>query len=46
MNAEAMRIELAKPYNNSASWKRKLKGMPDNQVIAIYRRLQNEGKIK
>lgn len=39
-----MRIALGKIY--SERFKKRLKGMPDNQVIAIYRRLQNEGTIK
>jgi hypothetical protein len=46
MTPELMRIEIAKVYHNSPRIKNKLQAMPDNQVIAFYRRLQNEGKIK
>jgi hypothetical protein len=46
MTPGAMRIEIAKVYNNSPRIKNKLQAMHDNQIIAFYRRLQNEGKIK
>jgi hypothetical protein len=45
VTAEAMRLEITKVYP-SADFKKKLRAMTDNQVVAIYRRLQREGKIK
>ena len=44
MNADQMREELKKAYS-SDSWQKKVEGMSDSQVIAIYKRLKGVGKI-
>lgn len=28
------------------AWKKKVRGMPDNQVTAVYLRLKSDGKVK
>lgn len=45
MNVEQMRAELVKVYPHSDSWGIKVRKMADNQVIAIFRRFQRDGKI-
>ena len=45
MNVGQMRIEIAKVYPGMR-WQKKVKDMRDDRVIAVYRRLQKEGKIK
>lgn len=40
------RALIAGAYPNSTRWQEKVKKMSDAQVIAVYRRLKNEGKIK
>lgn len=44
MNIQLMRAELAKAYSGDR-WKKKVLAMTDNQVVAVYRRLQSEGKL-
>lgn len=44
MNANQMRIELKRAYKG-ASWAAKVDKMSDNQVLAVYRRLQSQNKI-
>lgn len=41
-----MRRELIKCYPGSDSWEFKIGNMADNQVVAIFRRFQRDGKIK
>jgi hypothetical protein len=36
---------VARAYPNSKSWSAKVKGMPDNQIVAIFLRLRGQGKI-
>lgn len=38
--------ELLKGVYNSAKWTRKVDAMPDDQVLAIFLRLQQQGRIK
>ena len=45
MSIEQMRAELIKVYAPSDSWAFKVRKMSDNQVIAIFRRFQRDGKI-
>ena len=45
MNTETMRREIAKVYTG-AKWQRKVKEMPENQVIAVYHNFQKSGKFK
>ena len=45
VNVEQMRAEVTKVYSGSDSWAFKVRKMTDNQVIAIYRRFQRDGKI-
>lgn len=45
MTVEQMRVEVTKVYHNSDAWAFKVRKMSDNQVIAIYRRFQRNGKI-
>lgn len=40
MTVDQMRVELAKKYNDAF-----VKKMKDDQVIAVYRRLQSKNKI-
>ena len=46
MNVEQMRDILCKQYHNAPKWVDKVSKMPDNQVIAIYMRMLNAGRIK
>lgn len=45
MSVEMMRHYVKEAYSGKA-WKRKVSKMPDNQILAIYQRLLNDGKIK
>lgn len=45
MNADEMRAALLKVYDGE-KWRRKIKSMGDNQVIAIYYKMVASGKIK
>ncbi|MDX9917306.1 MAG: hypothetical protein RBT15_04745 [Gudongella sp.] len=45
MNVETMRIEIAKAYPG-LGWKRKVKEMSENQVIAVYHTFQKGNKFK
>ena len=42
MNVETMRREIAKAYTGDA-WKRKVKNMPENQVVAVYLNFKKTG---
>lgn len=44
MNTEQMRAWLLSRYPNSARWAAKVKKYSDNQVFAIYRRMNSERK--
>lgn len=44
MNTETMRREIAKVCTG-AKWQRKVKEMPENQVIAVYHNLQKNNKL-
>lgn len=44
MLVEQMRTEVAKAYQ-SASWKKKVAAMPDNQILALYFKFSSEGKF-
>lgn len=43
---EEKRQALLDAYAGSISWKTKVKKMSDDQVLAIYLRLQTQGRIK
>ena len=45
MNVETMRREIAKAYTGDA-WKRKVKNMPENQVVAVYHNFQKTGRFE
>lgn len=45
MTVDQMRIRLFSAYSGD-KWKKKIEKMPDNQVIAIYKRLESQGKLK
>lgn len=40
-----MRIRLLSAYPGD-KWKKKVENMSDNQVIAIHKRLESQGKLK
>jgi len=40
------RTAIASAYPNSARWQEKVKKMSDAQVIAVYKRLLAEGKLR
>jgi hypothetical protein len=44
MTTELKRRELLKAYKTK-SWRRKVLSMSESQVIAVYLRLKNNGKI-
>lgn len=44
MLVDQMRAEVAKAYQ-SASWKKKVSAMPDNQILALYFKFSSEGKF-
>lgn len=45
MSIDQMRHEVAKAYSGE-KWKHKVKNMPDDQILAIYTRFLNSGKLK
>lgn len=45
MSVEQMRCAVADAYKNSESWRKKVANMSDNQIIAIYHRFLNSGKL-
>lgn len=46
MTIDQMREWLKIAYHNDPSWSRKVDQMRGNQVIAIYRRLESEGRFE
>ena len=46
MSIEQMRDVLCKQYHSAPKWVDKVSKMSDNQVIAIYMRMLNAGRIK
>lgn len=44
MSVEQMRAKISEVYE-SDRWRRRVQLMPDNQVIAIYRTMQNRGQL-
>ena len=46
MSIDQMRCAVADAYKHSDNWKKKVKNMSDNQIIAIYRKFLMDGKIK
>ena len=46
MSVEAMRAVLKRQYNGAYKWVNRVNKMSDNQVIAIYRRMQGSGQLK
>ena len=42
MNVETMRSEIAKVYTGNG-WKKKVKNMPENQVVAVYLNFKKTG---
>ena len=46
MSIEQMRDILCKQYHSAPKWVAKVSKMSDNQVIAIYMRMLNAGRIK
>lgn len=45
MSVEQMRSEIAKAYQGD-DWAKKVKKMTDAQVIAVYYRLLDQGRLK
>lgn len=45
MSTEQMRAEITKTYQG-ADWVEKVKKMTDQQVIAVYYRLLDQGRLK
>lgn len=45
MKVETMRREICKAYPNDI-WHKRVKKMPDNQIIAIYHKFQQSGKFE
>jgi hypothetical protein len=41
-----MRDALIAAYPRSEKWRKRVTLMAENQVIAVYKKLQNEGRIK
>lgn len=46
MSVEAMRAVLKKQYNGAYKWVNRVNKMSDNQVIAVYKRMQGSGQLK
>lgn len=46
MNVRHMREALRAYYGSGSPFSKRLDKMPDNQVIAIFYRLQNKGVLK
>lgn len=45
MSVDQMRDKVKEAYPG-AEWKRKVNNMGENQIIALYYKFRNEGKIK
>ena len=45
MKVETMRREICKAYPSDI-WHKRVKKMPDNQIIAIYHKFQQSGKFE
>ena len=41
----AMRCALVEAYPGNERWKKRVTGMPDYRVIAIYNNMQREGRL-
>lgn len=46
MSVEAMRAVLKTQYGGAYKWVMRVNKMSDNQVIAVYKRMQGSGQIK
>lgn len=46
MEVTAMRIVLKRQYNGAYKWVNKVNKMKDEQVMAIYYRMKQAGKLK
>lgn len=46
MSISQMRAVLRKQYNGSPKWVAKVDKMGDNQVVAVYMRMQGSGQLK
>lgn len=46
MTTTNMRDHVIKAYGGGEAWRRKVLKMTDGQVLAIYRSLQKQGKVK
>lgn len=46
MSVEQMRAILKKQYGGAYKWINRVNNMGDNQVIAVYKRMQGSGQIK
>lgn len=46
MSVAQMRAILKAQYNGAYKWVNKVNSMQDNQVIAVYKRMQSSGQIK
>lgn len=46
MTVDQMRAILKKQYYGAYKWVNKVNSMSDNQVIAVYRRMQGSGQLK
>lgn len=44
MTVDEMRNYVCKMYTDSPRWRLKVNGMPDRQVIAIYKTMQKRGQ--
>ena len=45
LNVDQMREKISEAYNGEG-WKKKVRFMPDDQVIAIFYRMKKKGQIK
>lgn len=45
MHVEAMRREVSNVYMND-TWRKRVKKMPDSQIIAIYKKFQVGGELE
>lgn len=46
MSVEQMRAVLKKQYGGAYKWVNRVNKMGDNQVIAVFRRMQCSGQLK
>jgi|LSQX01.2.fsa_nt_gb hypothetical protein len=46
MSTNDMRSHIIAAYGSGKVWKQKVLKMSDGQVLAIYRSLQKQGKVK